>query len=153
MEEEVRDCDGAGNDAITLYERNGAKSLVPVIPRDSNVLIKMVYKNSILGIRALAANDQKFRQIDIKELQYTIVGCGDKVTNLEIGDKVFVSLQPKIIVDVPTNDRSLKRLGETIKAFTKEENDKALFTSKWEVIEYGVFDSFDISAFLVSDNG
>lgn len=128
-----------------VYSRGEAKSSVPVVPRDNNVLLRMSYKNSIMGIRALAEGNQKFKQTELEQITYTVAGFGERVKGLEIGDEVVVNVQPDIIVNVPGNKKDLKSLGAELDKMTKEEDEQLLRSgTKWEVIEYGVYSDFQL---------
>jgi hypothetical protein len=132
-----------------IYSRGESKSIVSFIPRGNKVLLKLTYKNGIMGIRALHAGNEKYKQHEIEKVQYKVVGFGEMVKNLEIGDNVFVTVQPEVIVPIPENKNDLASIIEELNKLTSSE-EQELVTSgtKYEVIEYGVYTEFQIAGII-----
>ena len=137
-------------DEQQLFTRGNAKSLIPFIPRDYNVIVKMTHTNSILGLEALCDGNSKFKQTDASDLEYSIVAIGDRVENLEIGDKVLVTTQPLINIKVEDDPTSITSLSKQLKEMDLDTKRNLIREGcKWSVNDYGVFSAGDISIIVL----
>ena len=132
-----------------VHSRGECRSIVPIIPRGNKVLLKLIYKNSVMGIRALAAGNEKFKQTELEKVGYEVVGMGGMVKDLEIGDKVYVTVQPEVMVTVKGNSNDLVSIiKELDKLSSKEEQELIISSTKFEVIEYGIYSEFQVSSII-----
>lgn len=136
------------NDTVKVYEKGGCKSIVPVIPTDNRILLRLSYLASLIEIRTVYENP-KAKMSSNEKVSYTIVGIGNRVDTFEIGDEVLVAVQPDLIINVPTNNRDLMSLGAQLSKLDRKEYDEIIRSgSKWEVVEYGIFSSFQVAAII-----
>lgn len=149
MESKANGNEVSNNTSTCEFERNNSVSSVPFIPRGNKVLIKMSYKNSIMGIEALYKKDTKFKQSDIDTVSYTIAGYGNLVNNINIGDSVLVATEPEIIVPISSNQKSINALGKQLDSLTSTEYRDLNVSTKWEVEEYGIFSEFQIEGLFM----
>ena len=127
-----------------MADNERGKSIVNVIPRGNNVLVKMTFKESILGIRS-----GKPSKASEAKVTFTIVGIGPQVKDLEIGEEVIMELMEYADVPVEGNYNGIKNLLETYRKMSNQEFQTLLEsdqTNKVDVIQYGLFSEFQIKA-------
>ena len=137
-------------DEQQLFTRGNAKSLIPFIPRDYNVIIKMTHTNSILGLAAILDGNTKFKQRDASDLEYRVIATGELVTGIEIGDKVLVTTQPLVKIKVEDDPNSIDNLSKELENLGVEGRNNLIQKGvKWSVNDYGVFSAGDISIIVL----
>lgn len=135
--------------APTSFERNGAKSTISALATDNRVILKLTYEVSPMSIRSHYDNP-KSKLGDVANVNYEIASIGENVKNLQLGDKVLVSTQPDVFVDIVENNNTLLKLGEQLSKLSKLEYDNLIHSGvKWIVTEYGIFSSFQVVAILL----
>lgn len=117
-------------------------SLCNIVPRNNNVLIKMVFKASIM---ALASG--KPDKNDEEKITYTVAGIGPLVKDLTLGEEILFKLHQEYDdVQVEGNKQSIKHLTKLysemkpadLNSLMRSGNNKAL------VVQYGMFPEFQI---------
>jgi len=124
-------------------------SIINTMPRNNNVIIKMITNVPILELTSGKYSEETYAQNSIFE----VVAVGPMVfTDLQIGDKVQLVIRESYIeVNVPTNDRSIKKLQAFYKSIGHVELNKIIADKKnnrVEVNQYGLFPEFDIKAII-----
>lgn len=121
-------------------------SNVNVVPRGNNVLVRMSFKESILGIRS-----GKPSKASEAKVTFLIAGVGPNVPDLKIGDEVLMELVEYTDIPVEGNFNGIKTLLELYRKMDNSEFQKLLEsseTNKVDVIQYGIFPEFQIKALL-----
>jgi hypothetical protein len=133
-------------------ENERGKSLVNIVPRNNEVLIKMEFKVSLLELSAGKPSEEGSAN---ERVTYSVAGIGPLVKDLTIGEEVLMKLTGSYD-DVPVKDnvRSIRELTKFYtdpKSISKTEFMKLLSdpsTSKVDVIQYGLFPEFQIKAHI-----
>lgn len=129
-----------------MTDNERGKSTVNVVPRGNNVLVKMSFKESILGIRS-----GKPSKASEAKVTFTIVGIGPYVKDLEIGEEVIMELMEYADVPVEGNFNGIKNLIDVYRKMDNSEFQKLLEsseTNKVDIIQYGLFPEFQIKAVI-----
>ena len=121
-------------------------SLVHIVPRGNNVLIRIEFKASIL---ALASG--KPEQDSNEKVTFIVAGIGPLVKDLVLGESVLMKITEAyddIIVE--GNDRSIKVVSEFYRTMDSKEKADLLKggVTKCDIIQYGIFPEFIIIAHL-----
>jgi len=122
------------------------KSLVNVIPRGNNVLLRMNFKASIL---ALASG--KPEEKSDEKVTYIVAGIGPLVKDLILGEEInFKIAQEYVDIPVKGNERSIKSLIDFYRSMPKKDLTALLETgdNKADVVQYGIFPEFQILAHI-----
>lgn len=116
------------------------QSLVRVVPRNNNVLVKMEFEVSVMALTSGAKDS-----LD-SEVTFSVAGIGPMVNDLTLGEKIILQIQQNYeVVEVPGNERSIRKLQDVYKKLKPAElTDAIKNTPKVQVIQYGMFPEFQI---------
>lgn len=119
------------------------KSLVTIVPRNNNVLVKMEFEVSVVALTS-----GKKDSLDDDDVIFTIAGIGPMVNDLALGEKIILQIQQNYeVVEVPGNERSIRKLEDFYRKLKPAELTTAIKdTPKVTVIQYGMFPEFQIKA-------
>ena len=129
------------------------KSLVNIIPRNNEVLVKMEFNVSILALTSGKPNESDSDE----KVTYTIAGKGPLVKDLELEEEVLMKVLPGGYDDVPVkgNMRSIRELTKfydiSSKNITRTELTQLMSnseTNKVTVVQYGMFPEFQIKGHI-----
>lgn len=116
------------------------KSLVTVVPRNNNVLVKMEFEVSVMALTS-----GKKDSLD-DEVSFSVAGIGPMVNDLTLGEKIILQIQQNYeVVEVPGNERSIIKLTDFYRKLKPAELTAAIKdTPKVGVVQYGMFPEFQI---------
>lgn len=129
------------------------KSLVNIVPRNNEVLIKMEFKVSLLALTSGKPNESDSNE----RVTYIVAGKGPLVKDLELEEEVLMKVLPGGYDDVPVkeNMRSIRELTNfydiNSKNITRTELTQLMSkpeTNKVNVIQYGMFPEFQIKGHI-----
>lgn len=122
-----------------------SKSECNIFPRGNNVLIKMLFKASVLDLSSGKPSDKS----DGEKVDYYVAGFGPAVKDLTIGDKVILKLEPYQKIEVAGNNKSIDVLSDFFSPRNMKSAELQVYikeTPKVDVVEYGLFPEFIIKA-------
>ena len=116
-----------------------SKSKVPFFPLKDKVVVKAIFEESALVVK----DEQKVRQSNPKYIE--VVGVGNEVENLEVGDRVHISFNASIEpLTFEGNDQSIKRKMNLIKDIAVSKST----TSKINMIEYYIAPAYSVTGIM-----
>lgn len=117
-----------------------------IVPTDDNILLRGTAQNSTLGM--INTEYDKGEQFT-----YTVVGFGNKVTDLEIGDIVKTMPGAEGRITVPENDKSFERVAKYLKSLKNREFEEYIAVNpKTQFEEYFLIKRYAILAVINPDN-
>lgn len=136
---------------ITDTTKASCLSIIPIIPRDSNVIVKAVGNIDVIKF-AISLNRNTPDTINFKS--YEVVAFGQHVDYLRIGDKVLIPTGISLAsrVDVPGNSKSLQVVSAAFEGM--KQNEIQSYAAKnpdskdAEIVEYLGCKAHDIVAIL-----
>lgn len=116
------------------------KSLVNVIPRNNNILIRIEFKASILALSTGKPSAEDSNAIT----KFYVAGYGPLVKDLVLNEEVFMKLPEYQSVDVIGNNNSIRVLSSFYKAMKQSELAQILSSkdNKVDVVEYAMFPEY-----------
>jgi hypothetical protein len=121
------------------------KSLVNVVPRGNNVLIRMEFNVSVMALTSGTPESSSEESVNS-----FVAGFGPLVKGLDLDEPIVFKVQQAYIdVVVEGNNRSIRELTKFYKSLPKLELNqlmKSKDTSHVKVIQYGIFPEFQIPA-------
>lgn len=122
------------------------KSLVNVVPRNNNVLIRIEFELSILALSTGKPNAEDSNS----PTKYYVAGIGPMVKDLTLNEEVTMKLPEYPSIKVDGNNNSISIL-KSFYSSMKNTELSALLSGKENrvhVVEYGVFPEYIISAHI-----
>lgn len=121
------------------------KSLVNVVPRGNNVLIRMEFNVSLMALMSGKPENNSDEVV-----RTYIAGFGPLVKDLDLDEPIVFKVQQEYIdVIVDGNNRGIKSLIKFYNLLSKSELNKLMTnkeTATVGVIQYGIFPEFQIPA-------
>ena len=120
------------------------KSLVNVVPRNNNILVKIKFKASILALSTGKPSAEDSKAIT----KFYIAGIGPLVKDLSLDEEIFMKLPEYQSVEVKGNNNSIKILGDFYRAMKQSELTQILSSkdNKVDVVEYAIFPEYIATA-------
>ena len=129
-----------------MENNDRGSSLVNVVPRGNNVLVRIEFKASIL---ALASG--KPEENSNEKVTFIVAGIGPLVKDLTLSESVLMKISEAYDdVQVDGNERSIKKVTEIYRTMNKSELSQLLTDgdTKADIVQYGLFPEFVIKAHL-----
>jgi hypothetical protein len=121
------------------------KSLVNIVPRGNNVLIRMEFNVSLMALMS-----GKPEESSEEVVRSYVAGFGPLVKSLDLDEPIVFKVQQAYIdVVVDGNERSIKKLIKFYESLPKLELNQLMTnkeTATVGVIQYGIFPEFQIPA-------
>jgi len=123
------------------------QSLVNIVPRNNNVLIKMEFVASVFAISSGKPSNEENNM----KVKYSIAGFGPLVKDLTLGEEVLMKMGEYERVNVKGNNNSLESLKALYDTMKKSELNDLISSKEYNkanVIQYGIFPEFQIRAHI-----
>lgn len=122
------------------------KSICNIIPRNNNVLLKIVFRASIMAL-----SSGKPDKNDEEKVTYIVAGIGPLVKDLDLGEEIIFKIHQEYDdIQVEGNKQSIKHLTKLYQEMKPADLNSLMRSgeNKVTVIQYGMFPEFQIPAHI-----
>lgn len=131
-------------DTIKSGELFEGKSLVNIVPRNNEVLIRIEFEESILALSS-SKPDQASGDRPVK---FYIAGVGPSTKDLVLNERVIFHLTEQYVsIPVNGNERDIKSLKALYSKMPRKDLNECIGKAEYvKVIEYGLFPEYMVKA-------